>query len=94
MAIADEMRRKLLTEFAPVLLEIVDDSESHRGHGGYREGGESHFQVAITSQAFADMNRVARHRAVHAALGSEILDRIHALSLDLQVPQPGSSGSN
>ena len=29
------------------------------------------------------MSRVARHRAVHAALGPELLARIHALSLDL-----------
>jgi BolA protein len=29
------------------------------------------------------MSRIARHRAVHAALGAELVCQIHALSLDL-----------
>jgi BolA protein len=30
------------------------------------------------------MPRLARHRAVHAALGPGIMGRIHALSLDIR----------
>jgi BolA protein len=29
------------------------------------------------------MSRLARHRAVHAALGPDLMGRIHALALDL-----------
>lgn len=94
MNVSDEMRDKLQAALDPVALEINDDSEKHRGHAGYQEGGQSHFSLVISSNAFADMSRIERHRAVHAALGSEILGRIHALSLDLQVPKPGSSASN
>ena len=79
--IADEMREKL-TELAPLQLEIIDESESHRGHGGWREGGETHFRIRMNSPRFTGMNRVARHRLVHQTLG-DIVPRIHALALEL-----------
>ena len=82
MPIAEEMRARLEAAFAPTELEISNDSEGHRGHAGYREGGESHFSVRIRAAGFAGMGRVARHRAVHAALG-DIVPRIHALALDI-----------
>ena len=82
MTIAEEMRTRLQAAFAPTELEVVDDSESHRGHAGFREGGQSHFNIRIRAAAFAGQSRVARHRAVHAALG-DIVPRIHALALDI-----------
>lgn len=83
MAVVDEIRMKLEAAFAPEALEVVDDSESHRGHAGHREGGETHFNVRIRAAAFGPMSRVARHRAVHAALGRDLVARIHALALDI-----------
>lgn len=79
--IADEMREKL-AGLAPSRLEILDESESHRGHGGWREGGETHFRIRMASPAFAGLGHVGRHRLVHAALG-DIVPRIHALALEL-----------
>lgn len=83
MSITDEMRARLETRFAPRVLDILDESEAHRGHAGYQEGGESHWRIKIRSEAFADMSRIARHRAVHEALGATVMSRIHALALDL-----------
>lgn len=83
MRIEDEMRDKLQAAFQPRELVIVDESEKHRGHAGYREGGQSHFQVTIAAKAFEPMNRIDRHRAVHDALGKELVGRIHALSLQI-----------
>lgn len=83
MRVKDEIQQKLTEAFSPSQLEVVDDSERHRGHAGYQEGGESHFNVLIRAGAFAAMNRVARHRAVHQALGAKLVARIHALSLDI-----------
>lgn len=85
MAVADEMREKLTAALSPTRLEIRDDSESHRGHAGYQEGGESHFHVTIASDHLTKLNRVARHRAVHSALGADLLGRIHALELKIEV---------
>ncbi|WP_299350619.1 BolA family protein [uncultured Shimia sp.] len=83
MLVQQEIHDKLTTAFAPSALEVVDDSESHRGHAGYQEGGQSHFNVMIRADVFAEMSRVARHRAVHKALGADLVGRIHALALDI-----------
>lgn len=81
----NEIQAKLIAAFAPTEIEVVDDSESHRGHAGFQEGGESHFNVRLRSAAFEGQSRIARHRAVHAALGAELMTSIHALALDLDV---------
>lgn len=77
------IKAALQAAFAPSLLEVVDDSEAHRGHGGYREGGETHFNVKIRAATFEGKSRVARQRAVYAELKSEFDDGLHALSLDV-----------
>ena len=82
MTITEEMRTRLTAAFAPTRLEIDDESEAHRGHSGYREGGESHFRIRLASPAFAGMGRIQRHRLVHQTLG-DIVPRIHALALEL-----------
>ncbi|WP_428671138.1 BolA family protein [Roseibium sp.] len=83
MRVEDEIRAKLEEAFAPSVLTVLDESEQHRGHAGYQEGGQSHFRVAIRADSFREMNRLARHRAVHSALGPELIGRIHALALEI-----------
>ena len=85
MSVRQEIHDKLNTSFTPNKLEVVDDSESHRGHAGYQEGGQSHFNVLIRAQAFENMSRIEKHRAVHKAIGAELVARIHALALDIDV---------
>ena len=79
--IVDEMTARLQA-LHPTRLEILDESESHRGHGGWREGGETHFRIRKASPRYDGLSRVARHRLVHQTLG-DIVPRIHALALDL-----------
>lgn len=79
--IADEMRERLAV-LTPSRLEIIDESEDHRGHSGYREGGQSHFRIRMASSAFAGRSRLQRHRLIHETLG-DIVPRIHALALEL-----------
>ena len=83
MRIEDELRDKLQAAFAPRELVIVDESEKHRGHAGWREGGQTHFQVTIAADDLGAMSRIDRHRAVHAALGKDLVGRIHALALQI-----------
>lgn len=84
MSVTEEIEARLQAAFDPRELDVVDDSESHRGHAGFQEGGESHFNVRIRAAAFDGQSRVARHRAVHKAL-EDIVPRIHALALDIDV---------
>ena len=82
MSVCDEIRLRLQDAFDPSELRVEDESEAHRGHAGFREGGESHFRVTIRSAAFEGQSRLARHRAIHASLGADLLQRIHALAVD------------
>jgi len=84
MSRADRMEQSLRSAFSPQHLEIVDESEAHRGHGGWREEGETHYRVEITSSAFNGQSRVARQRAVNQALAAEFEAGLHALSLSVE----------
>ncbi len=82
MPVIDEIEQKLRAAFAPEALEVMNESHRHAGHAGDDGTGETHFAVRIRAPGFAAMSRVARHRAVLAALG-DIPGRIHALALDI-----------
>ena len=84
MTYAERMRNKLEAAFSPTELEIVDESEQHKGHGGYRDGGETHFRVRIAAPAFDGMGRVERSRAVHRVVAAELEERVHALALEIR----------
>ena len=83
MSMTARIRTKLEAEFQPQHLEVIDESEAHRGHGGYREGGESHFRVVMRADSLAGKSRVARQRAVYACLKAELEEQVHALALDV-----------
>ena len=85
--IAAEMRRRLEAALDPTVLALTDESEQHRGHGGYNPAGESHFRLEIESAAFIGKSRVERQRLVHAALGDLMKERVHALSITAREPQ-------
>jgi len=79
--VATEMLRRLHSALSPTRIELIDDSEEHRGHGGYNPAGESHFTLEIESEAFAGKSRVERQRMIYKALGDLMRERVHALSI-------------
>jgi BolA protein len=87
MTRADRIASILRKEFRPTELRIVDDSARHAGHAGASPGGETHYSVLMVAEAFRGQNRVARSRAVHAALAAEFAGGLHALALTLRTPE-------
>ena len=79
--IEQQIRDKLTAAFSPSALEIINESGKHAGHAGTNETGESHFRIKIEAPHFADMNRVARQRAVYDVLKDELAGPVHALSV-------------
>ena len=69
--------------FNPSYLEVIDDSNSHRGHHHAPESGESHYNVVITSKEFLGKNRIEKERMVYKVLEKEFTAGLHALSLKL-----------
>ncbi len=82
MTVKDEIEERLTAAFAPNVLEVVNESHKHAGHSGDDGTGASHFHITIRAEAFREMSRLARHRAVQAALG-DLNQRVHAIALDI-----------
>ena len=87
MTVRQEIEDKLRAAFAARDIEVVDDSASHAGHSGDDGSGESHFTVVIEAEAFASMNRLKRQRAVIAALGDIVGERVHAVAIKASAPE-------
>ncbi|OUS05087.1 BolA family transcriptional regulator [Rhodobacterales bacterium 52_120_T64] len=83
MTYSERITQKLTEAFSPVELQVIDESEQHRGHGGYIEGGETHFKVVMKSTDMNGLSRVARQRAVYNVLKLELDERVHALALQI-----------
>ncbi len=81
MSVSETIGKKLGEAFAPLRLDIVDNSALHAGHAGARPGGETHFRAEIVSERFEGLGRVARQRLVYKVLAEELADRVHALEL-------------
>lgn len=88
MTVADAMTKILTDRFAPLHLEVIDESHRHAGHAGARPGGESHFRVRIATRHFDGKTRIAQHRAVMEALDAQIKGGVHALAIEV-LPSAG-----
>jgi BolA family transcriptional regulator, general stress-responsive regulator len=82
MTYFDRITLKLNEAFQPTSLDVIDESSQHHGHGGWREGGETHFRVRIASSAFAGKSRVEAHRMINTVLKDELAERVHALAIE------------
>jgi BolA family transcriptional regulator, general stress-responsive regulator len=88
MSMADRIRTKLTERFAPLQLEVIDESHRHHGHAGWQEGGETHFRVRIATADFDGLSRIAQHRAVMSTLDDELKERVHALNIEVLPSAP------
>ena len=97
MKVADAIGQKLTAAFAPLVLEVRDESARHAGHGGATRDdgsqGETHFHVRLVSTAFEGLSRVERQRRIHAALEEELKSSVHALSLAVLTPAEAQKSS-
>jgi BolA protein len=84
--VESEMLLRLNSALSPTHVDLVDDSEQHRGHGGYNPSGESHFTLEIESEVFAGKSRVERQRMIYHALGELMKERVHALQIRARAP--------
>ena len=86
MSVAETIRERLAA-LEPQALDLVDESEQHRGHAGYREGGGTHWRLAIVSRRFSGRSTLERHRMIYGALGNLMQHPIHALAITARSPE-------
>ena len=90
---AARIEAALRAAFAPRAIAVLDESHRHAGHAGARAEGETHYAVLLVADVFAGQGRVARHRAVNAALAAEFASGLHALALTLRTPDEAAAAS-
>ena len=83
MRMQEQIEQALKNEFAPLHLEVIDESSNHN----VPEDNQSHFKVTLVTEQFTGKPLIARHRAVNAILDGEIRNRIHALALHTMTPE-------
>ncbi|MCX5494630.1 BolA family transcriptional regulator [Kaistia dalseonensis] len=71
---------------SPESLDVIDESHLHKGHQGARPGGETHYRVRITAEAFRGKSRVDMHRTINALLKDELAAGVHALAIEARAP--------
>jgi BolA family transcriptional regulator, general stress-responsive regulator len=85
--VGKSLEAKLRAAFAPIALEVIDESSQHQGHAGARPDGESHFRVRIVAAAFKGKSRVEQHRMINQVLALELKERVHALAIEAATPK-------
>ena len=81
MSVSETIKKKLISQFRPTNLEIIDESHLHSGHVGARPEGETHFRLIISSETFIGKTRIEKQRQIYKALKEELAGPIHALSI-------------
>ncbi len=88
----ENLRKALEDQLHPVELKVDDESAQHVGHAGAARGG-GHFRVYIVCPKFSGRPLLARHRMVYEALGEQMREQIHALSIVARAPEEVSAGA-
>ncbi|MBX2834080.1 MAG: BolA family transcriptional regulator [Micavibrio sp.] len=81
MSVEQEIRRKIVQEFSPSRLEIINESSKHKGHAGDNGTGESHFKLIIASKTFYGKSKIECHTLIYSCLKELMDSKIHALSI-------------
>lgn len=81
MSLQERIEARLVEEFSPERMQLVNESHQHSG-----PGTETHFNLIIVSTQFAGKNRVQRQRTVNKALKSAFDDGMHALTMKALTP--------
>jgi BolA protein len=75
--------QKLQNDFSPTFLEVIDESERHKGHQGYKEGHLTHVRVRISSKQLEKLSRITAHRLIYQALKTWIQEGLHAIAIEI-----------
>ena len=83
LSLEKEVYQRLSDAFSPTVLEVINESDQHKGHAG-AQGGAQHLYIRIVSAQFSSINVVQRHRLIYNAVSDLMPDQIHAVRIDAQ----------
>jgi len=82
MTVQDTIERQLREHFAPVHLDVANESNQHN----VPANSETHFRVVLVSEQFEGLRKVGRHQQVYQVLASQLAGPVHALALHTYTP--------
>ncbi|MEQ9115206.1 MAG: BolA family protein [Rickettsiales bacterium] len=89
----EKIELKLIKALNPLEIKVINFSEEHRGHSGYDNSGESHFDILIVSQKFHNVSKIERHKIIYQTLSEELKGSLHALKIKSFTPDEYQSKS-
>ena len=73
----------LSNKFDNFLLEIIDNSNLHKGHNNFTGKDETHFKIILTNKNKIPINRLNIHRIINELLEEEFKSGLHSLEIKI-----------
>ena len=64
-------------------LEIIDNSNLHKGHNGFSGSNETHIKIILTKKDKTPSNRLDIHRFINNLLEKEFQNGLHSLEIKI-----------
>ena len=83
----NRMEEILRTKYAPIKLEIINDSDKH----SVAPGSETHFRIFLVSEKFKGKTKVQVHQEIYKLflneMGNKHENKLHSLSIISKTPE-------
>ena len=73
----------LSIKFDKFVLEIIDNSNLHKGHNNFKGNGETHIKIILTKKDNSPFNRLNIHRIINKLLEEEFKNGLHSLEIKI-----------
>ena len=73
----------LSIKFDKFVLEIIDNSNLHKGHNGFLGNNETHIKIILTKKDRTPTNRLNLHRVINKLLEEEFKSGLHSLEIKI-----------
>ena len=82
MSFFKQIEKKVIKKINPENIVLVDNSHLHTKHKFYNKD-KIHLKIIIKSKKLKKMNKVKAHKEIYKILKDEMVDRIHALEIEI-----------
>ena len=73
----------LSKKFNDFLLEIIDNSNLHKGHNNFTGKEETHIKIILNKKNKIPINRLNIHRIINSLLEEEFKSGLHSLEIKI-----------
>jgi len=82
MSFIKQIEEKINKKINPENISLVDNSHLHAKHKFF-DKNKIHLKIIIKSKKLKKMNKVKAHKEIYNILKEEMIDKIHALEIEI-----------